>query len=110
MAHTLDKAQWKTYFDNLTKHLGANLVEIEVASLAFGDQIESEWVPLIGVDYDPKDDLIEVAVEGLDHQIHHPVEVVLEDGVDGVAWIAVADRDGNRQVIRFRKPLALPKP
>lgn len=110
MAHSLDKAKWETYFDNLAKHLGANLVEIEVASMEFGDQIESEWVPLIGIAYDAKDDVIEVAVEGLDHLIQQPREVVIEDNVDGVQWLEITDKNDVRQIIKFRKPQALPAP
>ena len=40
--------------------------EIEIASLSICDQIEAEWLPLLGIVYDPKDDIIEVALEGLD--------------------------------------------
>jgi hypothetical protein len=110
MAHSLDKAKWESYFDTMAKHLGANLVEIEVASMAFGDQIESEWVPLIGISYDPKDDIVEVAVEGVDHLIHGPREIVVEDSVEGIKWVEITDKDDTRQIIKFKQPLALPAP
>jgi Family of unknown function (DUF5335) len=41
----------------------ASRAEIEVASLALGDQVEAEWLPLLGIAYDPKDDLVQVALE-----------------------------------------------
>ena len=44
-------------------------LEIEVTSLALGDQVEAEWLPLLGLVYDPKDDLVEVALDGIDHMI-----------------------------------------
>jgi len=108
MAHSLDKAKWESYFDTMAKYLGANLVEIEVASMEIGDQIEAEWVSLIGISYDPKDDIVDVAVEGIDHLIHQPTEIVLEDAVDGIKWLEITDKDGVRQIIKFRKPLILP--
>ncbi len=37
--------------------------EIEVASLELGNQIEAEWLPLIGLVYDHKDNSVEVALE-----------------------------------------------
>lgn len=44
--------------------------EIEVALLDIGDQIEAEWVPLLGITYDPKDDPVVVLLDGLDHLNH----------------------------------------
>jgi hypothetical protein len=35
----------------------------------------AEWPPLRGVAYDPKDDVLEVALEGIDHLIEHPREI-----------------------------------
>jgi hypothetical protein len=44
--------------------LTAKRVEIETASLKLGGQVAAEWLPMIGLSYDPKDDLIEIALEG----------------------------------------------
>ena len=65
----VDKSGWTIFFDTFTRTLVGKRAEIEVASLDIGDQIEAEWAPLIGITYDHKDDLIEVAVEGVDHLI-----------------------------------------
>jgi len=54
-------------------------VEIEVASLDLGDQVQAKWLPLIGITYDPKDDVVEVALEGLDHMIHRPREMYMDN-------------------------------
>jgi hypothetical protein len=37
-----------------SKMLEPKQVEIEVAGLALGDQIEAEWLPLIGIVYDQR--------------------------------------------------------
>lgn len=59
--------------DHLTKSLVGKTVEIEVASLAIGDQIEAEWVPLVGIAYRPKNDTIEIALgDEIDHIINKP--------------------------------------
>lgn len=60
----LDKTEWQPFFNFLSKQLEGMRTEIEVASLAIGDQIEAEWLPLIGIVYDPKDNIAEVALEG----------------------------------------------
>jgi Family of unknown function (DUF5335) len=48
-ARKLDKSQWRTFFDRLSKTLEGKQAEIEVASLSLGDQVEAEWLPLHGI-------------------------------------------------------------
>ena len=71
----IDKGDWRAFFDWLSQSLLGARAEIEVASLDLGDQIEAEWLPLLGITYDDKDDLLEVALDGLDHLIYGPREV-----------------------------------
>jgi hypothetical protein len=104
----LEKEKWQRYFDNLSKILGGKQAEIEVASLKIGDQIEAEWVPLLGISYDPKDDLVEILVEGLDHLIHKPVEIFIDAGPIELTSMEVIDADDYRQIIKLREPLMLP--
>ena len=68
----LDKAKWQTYFDRVSDLLVGKRAEVEVASLKLGDQIEAEWLPLLGIVYDHKDDLIEIALEDVEHMIRAP--------------------------------------
>ena len=58
----LGKAEWQRYFDRISKAVIGKRAEIEIASLALGDQIEAEWLPLIGIAYDRKDDILEIAL------------------------------------------------
>jgi hypothetical protein len=106
----LDHSAWHPYFDALTRLLPARLAEIEVEGLDIGVQIESPYAPLYGIVYDPRNDLIEVVLEGLDHTISHPSEVFIDH--DGVRLnsVAVTDDMGRRQLIRLRDPVLLPAP
>jgi hypothetical protein len=106
----LEKMAWHPYFDHVSKVLDGKRVEVEVASLKLGDQIEAEWLPLIGIAYDPKDDLIEVALEGLDHMIRHPKEVFVDQEAVLLTSMEVVDADDVRQIIKLRDPLMLPSP
>lgn len=106
----LEKEAWHPYFDNITKILEGKRVEVEIASLKIGDQVEAEWLPLIGIVYDPKDDIIEVALEGLDHLIHKPREVFVDQEAVELISMEVIDADDTRQIIRLRDPLMLPPP
>jgi hypothetical protein len=107
---SVKKSDWKPFIDRVTKGLPGKRSEIEVDSLRIGAQILAEWVPLLGIAYDPKDDVFEVALEGVDHLIPHPQELHAEEGVYGLELLAVVDSDGSRHLIRFREALMLPPP
>jgi hypothetical protein len=106
----VDRSGWTVFFDTLTRTLVGKRAEIEVASLELGDQIEAEWAPLIGITYDPKDDLIEVVIEGLDHLIRSPREVNVDYDVGGLIAVEIVDSDGTSQIVKLKDPLALPAP
>lgn len=106
----LEKPTWHAYFDQVSKLLEGKRAEIEVDSLAIGSQVEAEWLPLHGIVYDPKSDVIEIVLEGLDHMIPHPEAVYIEQDALGLSSLAVSDADGNQQIVRLRDPIMLPPP
>jgi hypothetical protein len=106
----VDKSEWRDLCDRLSRALAGKRAEIEVISLALGAQIEAEWLPLIGIAYDPRADMIELALEGLDHLIAHPRQLSVQQGPDGVAAILILDEEGTQQILRLREPLLLPSP
>jgi len=110
---TIEKSDWETYLNRVSKELGACLAEVEVAGLDIGDQIEAEGVTLTSVSYDPKDDLVVVDLvsrddKNVEHLVYKPVELVADEEADGLASLVVADSDGQRTILRLKKPLALP--
>jgi hypothetical protein len=104
----LPKDEWRGFFDRMSKPLLGKLAEIEVAALDLGDQVVAEWVPLIGITYDSKDDLLDVALDRANRLIRHPQEILVEEADAGLASVAVLDADGARHVVRLKEPLALP--
>ena len=106
----LEKSDFRSFFDHLSKTLKGGEAEIEVASLALGDQVQTRWLPLLGLTYDPKDDVFEVALEGLDHLIHKPQDVYVDDSVGQLTSIEIIDADGGRQIVKLKEPLMLPPP
>jgi hypothetical protein len=105
----LNKSEWQPYFDRVSKALAGEQAEIEVSSLELGNQIEARWVPLLGITYDPKSDVVEVLVEGLDHLIQHPQTVYIEHN-GGLHSMEVIDDSDTRQIVRLRGPLMLSSP
>ncbi len=106
----LDKTTWQAYFDQISKTIEGKLAEIEVNSLTLGSQIEAEWVPLLGITYDKKSDILEVILEGLDHMIHKPKDIYIDGNGFRLSSVEVIDTDNVRQVIKLRDPLMLPSP
>jgi hypothetical protein len=110
MARKLEKSQWRAYFDRMSKADVGKRAEIEVASLKLGDEIEAEWLPLLGISYDPKNDIISIALEGIDHLINKPCEIWVEEEGLELSSIEVIDADDAHQIVVLRGPLALPAP
>ena len=104
---TVPQQEWRGFFDGMSKALVGTLAEIEVAALPLGDQIVVEWVPLLGITYDSKDDALDVVLKEMSHVIQHPREIVVDEAQGRLASVAVVDGDGARQVVRLKEPLRL---
>lgn len=104
----LAKEDWQSYCDQLSKGLTGKRAYVEVGGLPLGDQVATKWLPLLGITYDPKGDLLEIAMEGIDHIIHRPQGITVDDGPDGLKSMEIVDSDRRRQVVRLMEPLLLP--
>jgi hypothetical protein len=104
----IPKAEWRSFFDRVSKVLLGKRAEIEVATLDLGDQVIAEWLPMIGITYDSKDDLLDVSLDRVSHLIRRPREIVVEEGDTGLKSVAVVDADGARQIVNLKDPLLLP--
>jgi hypothetical protein len=104
----LDKSEWRGFFDGISRLIEGKRAEIHVESLALGDQLAAKWLPLFGITYDPKDDLIEIALDGVDHMIAKPKEIFIDVGAGGLENLEIVDGDDVRRVVRLRDPLLLP--
>jgi hypothetical protein len=109
----IPKQAWKSYFEAMSHALIGKWAELEVAALDLGDQIVAERLPLLGITYDTKDDLIDISLGGenqFNHLIRQPRHIEIVEEVDGVRSIAVTSGDGTVQVMRLTEPLRLPQP
>lgn len=104
----VEKKEWGACFDTVSKALVGKRAEIEVDALSIGSQIEAEWLPLLGITYDEKSDLIEIVVEGLDRLIYRPREVYVDQDAVNLTSLQIIDTDDFRLIIKLRDPLMLP--
>jgi hypothetical protein len=91
----------------MSKGLLGKWAEVEVASPDLGDQIVAEWVPLLGITYDSKEDRLDIALDRSSHSIVHPREIVVNETPRGLESVAVVDADGARQIVKLKEPLTL---
>lgn len=82
-ARTIDGDRWVGFFDLLSTDHKSQSAAIALAGAEFGDQYETERLPFAYASYDPRDDVIVIAVGGdsarfpvlLRRIINHPVQV-----------------------------------
>jgi hypothetical protein len=48
-------------------------------------------------------------MEGLDHLIHQPRDISVNDGVDGLESMEIVDSDRRKQIVKLMKPLRYPR-
>lgn len=106
----LDRKDWHPYFDSIARLWPGMQAEIDVQSLKIGAHVESEFAPLIGIVYDQKSEILEVALEGWDHTIPNVAEIWIDHDGIMLKSIKVVDTDGTEQVVKLRHPQSLPAP
>jgi hypothetical protein len=110
MSQTLNKGEMRELFERLTKQLAGEQAEVDVESLRLGDRVEAQWVPLLGLSYDPRDDAIAIVLEGLDITISKPREIYLDGAGNAWTGLDIVDADGVQHVVQLKEPLILPAP
>jgi hypothetical protein len=105
----LTKSEWGPYCARISRGLEeGQRAEIEIVSLDSGDQYEARWMPLHGIAYDDKSNMIEIVLEGVDHMIREPSALLVETTRRGIVALEIVSGDEQRQSIRLSEPLRLP--
>ena len=103
----LARAEWRRYCDRVSKAAAGGSAELDVASLDLGDRVEARWLPLLGVVFDGRGDVLEIALDGIGHSISSPREVLLEETERGLVAIEIVGADDTVETLRFREPLRI---
>jgi hypothetical protein len=104
----VDKSKWQAAAELLSRSIHGQPARLEVAGLRLGDQIEAEWAPLRSVSYDPKDDLFDIQLEGVDHLVRHPRSFAVRERGGLADSLAVVDGEGDEHIVQLREPILLP--
>ena len=103
---TLPRTEWNDYFDAFSDTKSdtgrVDYAEIRILSPEDGVQPQTRWLPLQGITYDPKNDLLEVLVTGLDHLIGHPDSIYVDEEAGRLNCLEVVRQDGTKEIVELR--------
>lgn len=103
--YLLARAEWRGYCDRLSRELAGRRVELEVASLGLGDHVEARWLPLLGIVFDARADVLEIALDGVGHSILAPRELHVEETERGLVSLEIVAANETVETLRLREPL-----
>ncbi|MBD3616292.1 MAG: DUF5335 family protein [Gracilimonas sp.] len=103
----IHREEWTNYFDSFSKKYlkdkQPEYAEIRILSKDMGDQPETSWLPLKGLSYDSRNDMLEIQFDDLNRVINHPKEIYVDEEKSG--WILsfeVIENDGTKNIIETR--------
>jgi hypothetical protein len=106
----LERNEWYGFCLRASRGFVGKHVEIEIVSLQIGSQFEARRLPLLGMAYDPKSDVLEMLIGELDHLVRAPRELYVDEELFGISSLQIIDAEGIRQIITLHEPLMLPAP
>lgn len=101
------KKQWEIFFDQISSDPGLKESELDVAPLNNEVDINSQWLPLLGVHYREAADKLQISLEGLNYMIAKPKEVAVDDAGGVLSAISIKDLSDTIYLIKFRGPVSL---
>ena len=101
------RSEWRRYCDRVSKEVVGRRVELDVASLDLGDRVEARWLPLLGVVFDARGDVLEIALDGIGHSILAPREILLEETERGLVALEIVTAEDTVETLRLQEPLLL---
>jgi uncharacterized protein YuzE len=101
------KDQWQNRFDGFSKQFLTDeqpeYAEIHILSERSGALEETKWLPLEGISYDPRKDILSIKLEDIEHMIEKPAQIYIDEDAGG--WInsmEIIDEEGTKNIIELR--------
>lgn len=115
MTKEIQKENWVTFFDDLTKRRFDWQTKIEVFSDDFGSQVLDEGLPLAGITSEGKGDKTTVAIfVGTDedhhqtHTIKNPTKVAyLGDDIKPSGIVEIEEASGTKTLVHIIQPMPI---
>jgi hypothetical protein len=104
----IPREEWRTFFDDFSRDLGAMLAVLEVDGRDVGAQIEAERSRLTGITYDDGDDIVVIglaapgdASEDLEHIVDSPQRIFLASDAEQSTF-DIEDGEGRKTLLRLQ--------
>jgi hypothetical protein len=104
-----DRSTWMNVCAGISANLLGKRAEIEFVSLADGLLTEALKQPVLGIIYDPANDVLKILLEGIDHFVSQPKEMYLDFRLGGDVRLGILDKANAWQIVLLRDPLMLPR-
>jgi len=104
-----DRSMWVTVCAAISANLLGKRAEIEVVSPVDGLLTETLGQPVLGIIYDPANDVLRLQLEGIDHFVFQPKEMYLDFRLGGDVSFGILDKANAWQIVMLRDPLMLPR-
>lgn len=114
----IPRKNWRSYFDEFSKHMPALEATVEVTGRDLGHQILAEHMVLTGLSYDDKDEVFVIGLdapgglpEEAEHLIEHPQRIFVATGDDAHLEVAIdiEDEENHRHIVRIARLSELPE-
>jgi hypothetical protein len=100
----LDEEEWGWYFDQAAAALRGRKATVEVVAPDVGAQFAAAGLDIIGITYDHKDRLLEIALDGMDHLIRDPQEIYVNETPRGLDAVEATDVGGRKHIVQIAGP------
>jgi len=114
MEDEIERSQWQGFLDQFSKRNQRRPTRLEVVSLDLGAQEAERLAPFVGASFEPKGSeagSVEIYLGGESmadaRQLNHLIYPLA--GISGIEdGLGIVDADGNRTLLLFETPAALP--
>jgi Family of unknown function (DUF5335) len=109
-APDLPRSGWESRLEELNKQHEGHDLAIELLDREIGDETEAVMLPVASIEYDPKDDVVIVAVGGRDgrfpvvlrHMVEHPQRIAVDELDEQRTALETVDDDGTRTIVTIQ--------
>jgi Family of unknown function (DUF5335) len=106
----LERWEWCHFCAFASRYVIGRRADIELLSFRFGRRVPVQQMPVLGLNYDPRRDIIKILLAAADHQIHRPREMHVDLRPICLANFTVIDADGTQEIIVLHEPVLLAAP
>jgi hypothetical protein len=103
----LARAEWKPYFDRISRELVVTPVTVQVRIEApeLGNVIQDQGLKCRGLVYSDRDESFEVHSDRHSHRVHQPGEIRVDERRNALQRLEVIDAEGRHHVVELERPI-----